>query len=171
MPFLTAMFLRHLIPALNGLWNYLWITSSVCLWWRLLPPREPLASFILTIRQYQTDVSIKEEPIYKSQLVCWIIGSLSMEDRRKEHLSQETPILEKTLRATITKELFFPLLVAIQAPEVLYTQIIWLLRVLMSLWAAKEKTSHVLKRRDEETRWEIIFELTRVSCVPPDPCH
>lgn len=63
--------------------------------WGSPPPWEPVGSFNPPVRQYQTDVSIKEEPIYKSQLVCWIRGSLSKEDTREEGPSQEPPILQE----------------------------------------------------------------------------
>lgn len=69
--------------------------------WGSPPPWEPVGSFNPPVRQYQADVSIKEEPIYKSQLVCWIGGSFSKEDTRVEGLGQEPPILQEadSLRA------------------------------------------------------------------------
>ena len=75
---------------------------SVCfpiplLRWGSPPPWEPVGSFNPPVRQYQTDVSIKEEPIYKSQLVCWIGGSLSKEDIREEGPGQEPPILQEAV--------------------------------------------------------------------------
>lgn len=40
--------------------------------WGSLPPLEPVASFNPPVRHYQTDVNIKEKPIYKS---VFVLGS------------------------------------------------------------------------------------------------
>lgn len=95
------------------------LLASVCFpiplqWWGSPPPWEPVGSFNPPVRQYQTDVGIKEEPIYKSQLVCWIRGSLSKEDTREDGPGQEPPILQEaaSLRAcpstTRHKRAFLP---------------------------------------------------------------
>lgn len=99
----------HIISSLPSLGHEITHESplaSVCFpiplqWWWSPPPWEPVGSFNPPVRQYQTDVSIKEEPIYKSQLVCWIGGSLSKEDTREEGPGQEPPILQEaaSLRA------------------------------------------------------------------------
>lgn len=99
----------HIISSLPSLGHEITresLQTSVCFpippqRWGSPPPWEPVGSFIPPVRQYQTDVSIKEEPIYKSQLVCWIRGSLSKEDTREERPSQEPPILQEaaSLRA------------------------------------------------------------------------
>lgn len=93
----SAMFLH--ISSLPSLRLAITHESAVCfpitlLWRGSPPPQEPVGSFNPPVRQYQTDVSIKEEPIYKSQLVCWIGGCLSEEDIREEGPSQEPPILQ-----------------------------------------------------------------------------
>lgn len=44
---------------------------------------------------HPTDVSIKEGPIYKSQPVCWIRGSLSKDDTREDGPGQKPPILQE----------------------------------------------------------------------------
>lgn len=95
----------HIISSLSSLGHEITRESllvSVCfpiplLRWGSPPPWEPVGSFNPPVRQYQTDVSIKEEPIYKSQLVCWIGGSFSKEDTREEGSGQEPPILQETV--------------------------------------------------------------------------
>lgn len=99
----------HIISSLPSLGHEITresLLASVCFpippqRWGSPPPWEPVGSFNPPVRQYQTDVSIKEEPIYKSQLVCWIRGSPSKEDTREEGPGQEPPILQEaaSLRA------------------------------------------------------------------------
>ncbi len=92
----------HIISSLPSLGHEITresLLASVCFpillqRWGSPPPWEPVGSFNPPVRQYQTDVSIKEDPIYKSQLVCWIWGSLSKEDTREEGPGQEPPILQ-----------------------------------------------------------------------------
>lgn len=92
----------HIISSLPSLGHEMTresLLASVCFpiplqRWGSPPPWEAVGSFNPPVRQYQTDVSIKEEPIYKSQLVCWIGVSFSKEDTRNEGPGQEPPILQ-----------------------------------------------------------------------------
>lgn len=84
----------------------------------------------------------------------------------------------------VTKEPFFPLPVPAivlpcsqsRVPEVSHAWILRLFRVLMSLWEAEEKASHVREKkrwRDKRRRGlgkKINIELPSVSCAQPDPC-
>lgn len=142
--------------------------------WGSPPPWEPCGSFNPPVRQYQADVSIKEEPIYKSQLVCWTGGSFSKEDTRVGVLAKNHPSYKKQIPSglvhppLLTKEPFFappdPAIVlhCSRVPEVSYAHILRLHGVLMSLWEAKEKAARVIKqkeKRSDETRNKMIRGL------------
>lgn len=134
-------------------------------------PERQLAHFNPPVRQYQTDVSIKDKPIRKSQLVCWIGGSFSKEDTRNDGPGQEPPILQEaaSLRAcpsTVHHKRAFlsffqstplsytALIASTSVPEVSHAHILGLLRVLMStrrkkdgLWCLEMRSSRDRRRR------------------------